>query len=133
MKNTIKTAANAILMTLILALGIGMIMQPTTVSASGGSGSGGGGGGTGVDTIKVSKCYYMLGATSMLMQASSSDTSARLFAYLPDGTYLGEIQNGGGGRYGGTVLLAPRYDPGYVIVKSSSGGITTAPTTPFQI
>ena len=83
--------------------------------------------------IKVSKCFYMPGATGMLVKAASSDVTARLFAYLPDGTYLGELQNGGGSRYGGTVLIAPSYDPGYVVVVSSSGGTTSAPTTPFQI
>ena len=98
--------------------------------ASGGSGSGSGG--TKVDTIKVSKCYYNTGG-EMLIKASSSDPTARLSAYLPDGTYLGEVQNGGGSRYGGTVMPYVPYDPGYMVIKSSSGGSVTAPTTPFQI
>ena len=132
MKHQIKTTANTILMTLMLAIGIGMTNQPMTASASGGSGSGGGGGGAQVDSIKVSKCYYNSGG-EMLIKASSSDATARLFAYRPDGTLIGEVQNGGGSRYGGTVMPYQPYDPVYVTIKSSSGGSVTVPTTPFQI
>jgi hypothetical protein len=64
---------------------------------------------------------------------SSSDASARLFAYRPDGTLIGEVQNGGGSRYGGTVMPIQFYDPANVTIKSSSGGSITVPTTPFQI
>ena len=88
------------------------------------------------DTIKVSKCYTNATATSggeMLLKVSSSDTTARIFAYRPDGTLIGEVQNGGGSRYGGTVMPYQPYDPGYVIFRSTSGGSTTAPTTPFQV
>jgi hypothetical protein len=109
MKNTIKTTMNAILMTLILALSIGMISQPFTASASGGSG--GGGGSSSADTIKVIKGYFDAPTGQILIKASSSDTSARLYAYLPSGAYLGEVQNGGGSRYGGSIIV---------------------PTTPFQ-
>ena len=59
------------------------------------------------DTLQVSKCYTNATATSggqMLIQARSSDPAARLFAYRPDGTAIGEVQNGGGSRYGGTVI-----------------------------
>ena len=31
--------------------------------------------------------------------ASSSNSNAHLYAYMPDGTYIGEVQNGGGSRY----------------------------------
>ena len=75
----------------------------------------------------------MAGATAMLIKASSSDPTARLFAFLPDGTGLGEIQNGGGSRYGGTVMPYLSYDPGYLTIKSTSGGSINAPTTPFQL
>ncbi|MBI3881304.1 MAG: hypothetical protein HY301_14730 [Verrucomicrobia bacterium] len=94
--------------------------------ASGGSGSGGG---TSVDTIKVSKCYC--NGVQMLIKASSSDPTAHLYAFRPDGTYQGEVQNGGGSRYGGTVMGFVPYDPGYMIIVSSSGGSVVAPTTPF--
>ena len=43
------------------------------------------------------------------------------------------MQNGGGSRYGGTVMGFVPYDPGYMVIISSSGGSITVPTTPFQI
>ena len=84
-----------------------------------------------VDTIKVSKCYTN-GATQLLIKASSSDQSAHLIAYRPDGTVIGEVQNGGGSRYGGTVMPPQPSDPVTVTIKSSSGGSISVPTTPFQ-
>ena len=88
------------------------------------------------DTIKVTKCYTnatVTGGGEMLIKASSSDVAARLFAYRPDGTLIGELQNGGGSRYGGTVMPYQPYDPLNVTIRSSSGGTITVPTTPFQI
>jgi len=88
------------------------------------------------DSIKVSKCYTnagVAGGGEMLLKASSSDATARIFAYRPDGTLIGEVQNGGGSRYGGTVMPWQPYDPGSVIFRSTSGGSTTAPTTAFHI
>ncbi|MBI3414403.1 MAG: hypothetical protein HY043_03640 [Verrucomicrobia bacterium] len=114
---------------LLVAFTVGLM--PGLSLASGGSGSGGGGG-TSVDTIKVSKCYCN-SAGQMLIKAASSDATARLFAYRPDGTLIGEVQNGGGSRYGGTVMPWQPYDPIYVTIRSSSGGSITVPTTPFQI
>jgi hypothetical protein len=105
-------------------------LLPTIASASGG---GGGGGGTKVDTIKVSKCFYEGGGGQMLIKASSSDPTARLFAFRPDGTLQGEVQNGGGSRYGGTVMGWIPYDPGTMTIISTSGGMITVPTTPFQL
>jgi len=109
-----------------VVLAFSLLAVPIVLEASGG------GGGAKVDTIKVSKCYYMDGATAMLIKASSSDPTARLFAYLPDGTFLREIQNGGGSRYGGTVVGYYGPDPVDVLILSSSGGSIAAPTTPFQ-
>ena len=129
MKTTIKGFASLLTAMTAVFMALAICATPVSVKASGG----GGGTTAKVDTIKVSNCFYMPGATGMLVKAASSDVTARLFAYLPDGTYLGELQNGGGSRYGGTVLIAPSYDPGYVVVVSSSGGTTSAPTTPFQI
>ena len=117
------------LATLLVALTIGLI--PVTSFASGGSGSGGGGSTAKVDSIKVSKCYC--NGSEMLIKASSSDVTAHLYAFRPDGTYQGEVQNGGGSRYGGTVMGFVPYDPGYMVIVSSSGGSVIAPTTPFQI
>jgi len=88
------------------------------------------------DSIKVTKCYTNATTSSpgqMLIKASSSDTTARLFAYRPDGTLIGEVQNGGGSRYGGTVMPGQPYDPVYVTIVSTSGGSITVPTTPFQV
>jgi uncharacterized repeat protein (TIGR01451 family) len=89
-----------------------------------------------LDTIKVTKCYTNATLTSpgeMLIKASSSDTTARLFAYRPDGSFIGEVQNGGGSRYGGTVMPIQMSDPVYVTIVSSSGGSITVSTTPFQV
>ncbi len=68
----------------------------------------------------------------MLIKAQSSDKTARLLAYRPDGTLIGEVQNGGGNRYGGTVAPYQPYDPVKVTIRSSAGGSITVPTTPFQ-
>jgi hypothetical protein len=121
---------------LALAVSVSLLNLATPAVASGGSGSGGGGGGgtTGADTIKVSKCYYFDTGSyvELLFNASSSDSSAHLYAYLPDGTYLGEVQNGGGGRYGGTVFLS-MYIPASITIKSSAGGSITVPCVQGQI
>ena len=107
---------------------VAFLSAPSLVRASGG-----GGGGTKVDTIKVSKCYYDAPTGEMLIKASSSDPTARLFAYLPSGVCIGQVQNGGGSRYGGTVMGFVGADPVYVTIISTSGGSITVPTTPFQI
>jgi len=110
----------------------------TTASASGGSGGGSATQtpGQSVDSITVTKAYTNATPDSggqMLIKASSSDSSARLFAYRPDGTLIGEVQNGGGGRYGGTVMPYQFAYSATVTIRSSSGGAITVPTTPFQI
>ena len=112
-----------------------------TASASGGSTAGGGGGTATtqtpkVDSIKVTKAYTNATPDTggeMLIKASSSDTSARLFAYRADGNYIGEVQNGGGSRYGGTVMPYQFTYSATITIQSSSGGSITVPTTPFQI
>lgn len=114
-----------------LAFSVGIPL--VAIRASGGSGSGGSGSTTPkADTIKVSKCYYDAPSRQMLINASSSGTTAHLYAYQPNGTYQGEVQNGGGSRYGGTFMGWIKSDPGSMIIKNSSGGSITAPTTPFQ-
>ena len=127
-KNLLRAAG---LVTMVLAL------SAPAVFASGGSSTGGGGGGTitsgggttvTVDTIKVSKCFFAQGAY-VLLNASSSDSSAHVYAYLPSGVLLGEVLNG---RYGGTIWYVGA-DPGSITFKSSSGGTITAPTTPGVI
>ena len=132
MKTRIQNSLLSILTTVLVAFTIAL--APATLLASGGGGSGGGGTPK-FDSIKVSKCYCNASIATggeMLIKASSSDTTARLFAYRPDGSLIGEVQNGGGSRYGGTVMPWQPYDPGYVTIISSSGGSITVPTTPFQ-
>lgn len=87
----------------------------------------------GGDTIKVSKCFYADTGSfvELLIKASSSNSSAHLYAYLPSGAYLGEVQNGGGSRYGGTVFVTMSV-PATITIKSSAGGSITAPCTPYQ-
>lgn len=87
-----------------------------------------------VEVIRVTKCYTNATATAggqLLIKAQSSDKSARLFAYRPDGTLIGELQNGGGNRYGGTVVPYEKTDPVEVTVRSSAGGSISVPTMPF--
>lgn len=89
----------------------------------------------GRDIIKVDKCWTNATATSggqLLVSASSSDRTARLLAYRADGTLIGEVQNGRGQRYGGTVFPWQATDPGAVTIRSSSGGTITVPTTPWR-
>jgi hypothetical protein len=128
MKNQLKSALK---FALIVAVGAGLLNATPPAIASGGSG---GGGSTAVaDAIKVNKCEYAVtgGYVELLISASSSNSNAHLYAYLPDGTYLGEVQNGGGGRYGGTVF-GSYYVPDSITIKSSAGGVVIAPCVPYQ-
>lgn len=129
MTRRFMTVTKALVIAAVLATGIGAVSRPTPAFASGGSG----GGGVRVDSIRVSKAYYADTGSyvELLIKADSSDSSARLFAYLPDGRLLGEIPNGGGGRYGGTVFLS-MYIPQTITILSSSGGGITVATAPFQ-
>ena len=138
MNTIIRRTSTALLLVLGAAACSNGVTGPATDGPAGapafasGSGGGGGGGGTvKVDQIKVSKCYWMGG--EMLIKAASSDPTATLFAYKPDGSLIGAVQNGGGSRYGGTVMPYTAIDPVNVTIRSSSGGSTTVPTTPFQI
>jgi hypothetical protein len=104
------------------------------IAQSGGSGSGGGSAKPpSVDTIKVAKAEFFDqgGAVELLVSAVSSDLSAHLSLYDPSGVYLGEVQNGRGGRYGGSVFVTTSI-PATLTIKSSSGASVTVPTTPFQ-
>jgi len=92
--------------------------------------------GSQTETVSVSKCFTNATATAggqMLIKAKSTSSGARLFARRPDGSLIGEVQNGGGSRYGGTVMPYQSYNPVTVIITSSTGGSVTVPTTPFQI
>jgi hypothetical protein len=94
------------------------------------SGGGGGGTTTGVDTIKVSKSWWTNINGALLINAKSSNPAAHLYLYIPSGQYLGEVQNGSGGPYGGTVFYVP-FNPNFITLVSSSGGSITVATTPF--
>lgn len=124
------TASKASVLTVLLAM-LALITSGIMPAKSHASGGSGGGTTTKLDTIKVSKCFA--GFNEMLIKASSSDPTARLFAFTPSGTNLGEVQNGGGSRYGGTVMGYVPVDPLFVTIISSSGGSITVPTTPFQL
>ena len=145
MSRTLRTTGSLFAMILMATACTDLSTSPTApapavaakaVTAASGASGGGGGGGVKVDDIRVSKCFTNASGTSggeMLIKASSSDPTARLFAYRPDGTLQGEVQNGGGSRYGGTVMGFVPYDPGTMIIRSSAGGSITVPTTPFQL
>jgi hypothetical protein len=114
----------------------GRAIAPTGASFSGSSGGGGGGstsGGGGqvtTDVIKVGKHSYDAPSHELLVSASSSDGNARLSVYAQSGAYIGEVQNGGGGQYGGSVFFSMT-DPVTLTIKSSSGGSITVATVPF--
>ena len=111
----------------VVALGATLLVSPAPGHASGG------GGGGGVDTVKINKCEYAVtgGCVELLISGSSSNSNAVLVAYLPDGEPLGFVQNGGGGRYGGTVFLS-MYVPTTITLVSSYGGFATAECVPYQ-
>jgi len=135
-RKTFGAALVAGFVTILTVISLGVLANPALASGGSGSGGGTGGGGTtsSVDTIKVSKCYYFDTGSycELLLQAVSSDSSAHIYAYLPDGTFLGEVQNGGGGRYGGTVFGTFQV-PATITFISSSGGMITVPTSPMQL
>src|SRR4051794_11883836 len=111
----------------VFTLGVTMLLSPAHGYA------GGGGGSSSADTIRVNKCEYAVtgGYVELLINASSPNSNALLLAYLPDGEPLGVVQNGGGGRYGGTVFVT-LYVPYTITIVSSYGGYTTVPCVPFQ-
>lgn len=110
-------------------LGLCALLIAAPVIGTSAARAGGGGGGT--ETIKVSKCYYIQNGY-VLVKASSTNTSAHIYLYLPNGQFLGETQNGGGQRYGGSSHYVG-YDPGYITFVSSAGARLDAPTAPFQL
>jgi hypothetical protein len=63
------------------------------------------------------------------VSASSSNSSAHLYAFLPDGEPLGEVF--AGGRYGGTVFLTGSV-PDTITIISSAGAHITVDCVPFQ-
>ncbi len=126
MKTTNTTAMKTTARSLGLLVCVAAILGMTGVAR-------GSGGGIQSDTIRVNKCsYFATGSyVQLLVNASSSNTSAHLLVYLPSGACLGEIPNGGGKQYGGTVFLTPSV-PDTLTIVSSAGGQITAPCIPFQ-
>lgn len=109
---------------------------PATTAPQGGGGGGHGGGGNGAEVITISKCFTNAtahGFGAMLIKAASSNPAAQLSAYRSDSSLIGEVQNGGGSRYGGTVMEIQQYDPGTVTIKSSTGASATCQTGPFPV
>jgi hypothetical protein len=90
-----------------------------------------GGGGGGVETIKVTKCEYAVtgGYVELLVSATSSNSAATLYAYLPTGQLLGPVFSGG--RYGGTVF-GSLFVPDTITIISDRGASVTVPCVPFQ-
>lgn len=119
---TMKTAARS----------LGLLVCVAAIIGVSGTAKGSGGGNR-ADTIRVNHCEYAVTGSyvELLVSASSSDTNARLLVYLPSGAYLGEVPNGGGKQYGGTVFLTPSA-PSALTVRSSTGGQISAPCIPFQ-
>ena len=118
-----------IVRTLVVAVVALALLAPVSRAfASGGSGK--------VETVTVTKAYTNATATSggeLLIKASSTNTSAILTAYRPDGSVIGFVVNGGGGKYGGTVMAYQSYDPIAITVRSSTGASVTVPTTAFGV
>jgi hypothetical protein len=88
------------------------------------------------ESISIGKCWTNATATAsgqLLISAKSSDSSATLSAYRSDGSLIGPVNNGFGGRYGGTVMPIQQHDPGTIIVKSDSGASASCHTTPFEV
>src|SRR5436305_6204559 len=99
------------LATVALALGLAILVAPARGHA---------GGGGGVETIRVTKCEYAVtgGYVELLVSATSSNSAATLYAYLPTGQLLGEVHSGG--RYSGTVFLSG-FVPDTITVVSDHG------------
>ncbi len=112
---------------LIMCVSAILILSAPALARKSGGGIGGG------ESIKVNKCEYAgtEGFVELLINAGSSNSTAHLYAYLPSGAYLGEVRNGGGGRYGGTVFVAYSV-PATITINSSAGGAVTALCVPFQ-
>jgi hypothetical protein len=115
------------------------VAVPSRLSSSGGSGSGGSGGSGGtistptVDSVKFGKHSYDAPSMELLVSASSSNTGATLSLYnSATGAYIGPVQNGGGGKYGGNVYVLVT-DPGNITIKSSGGGQSSIDTVPFTL
>jgi hypothetical protein len=121
-----KMSLKNILLFAIVALAT-LPATSTTAIASGGGGN--------AETVKIDKCFVSQmspGSTYcvMLIKAGSTNGNAHLYAYTQTGSYIGEVQNGSGGRYGGTVFVQPTV-PTLVTIVSSTGASTSAVPGPF--
>ena len=115
----------------VILLGAAVLSTTSTSALASGSGGGGGGGGS-TETIKIDKCFFQqmsAGSTycQMLIKAGSTNGNAHLYAYNQTGMYIGEVQNGSGGRYGGTVFITPVIPTLVTIVSSSGASASTVP------
>ena len=82
--------------------------------------------------IRVGRCQYAVSGAyvEILVDASSSAPGARLFAYLPDGTYLGEVLDGGREPGIGTVFVVAGI-PISITLRSSVGASLIVPCVPY--
>jgi hypothetical protein len=83
------------------------------------------------DTIRISKQFYVANNKTLLISAVSNNAKAHLYLYRSSGSFLGEVQNGAGGKYGGSVFFAGP-DPVSLTIVSSAGGKVTFRTTPYH-
>ncbi len=67
---------------------------------------------------------------TLLIKAGSTNNNAHLFAYNNLGGLIGEVQNGSGGRYGGTVFVSS-FVPSTITIVSSTGASATTIPGPF--
>lgn len=125
-----KTTNTAAMKTTARSLGL-LVCVAAIIGVSGTAR--GSGAGSRADTIHVNHCEYAPTGSyvELLISASSTNTNAHLLVYLPSGACLGEIPNGGGKQYGGTVFLTPSV-PDTLTIVSSAGGQITAPCIPSQ-
>ena len=105
--------------------------QPATTRRGEGEGPG-----SGTDTLTVSRCWTNATAThggQLLIQVTSSAPSARIMAYRPDGSLIGEVLNSVGvSRRDLPLMPYQQRDPVRVTLVSSAGARVTVSTTPFE-
>jgi hypothetical protein len=88
----------------------------------------GGTGRTTTDTVKISQAEYVVSDKVLNTQATSTSSNATLKACVTSSnTFIGTLQNKGGGPYQGQLSWST--NPRNVTVKSSQGGSATSAVT----
>jgi hypothetical protein len=76
------------------------------------------------DVVSINKAEYTVSKGQLQVQASSTNTSATLQAYVTStGELIGTLRNNGGGKY--SLQVAWSTNPLNVTIKSSLGGTTS--------